>query len=82
MRFQRTDVEKVIVWDNMKGKIWVEVTALTAVRGVQLSRELVVVVLQNSVRTYKLAKPAELLTVHETADNFLGLWWRPTGEIG
>ncbi|KAF4461818.1 HSV2 Phosphatidylinositol 35-bisphosphate-binding [Fusarium albosuccineum] len=47
--------------------------SLTAVRGVQLGRERIAVVLQNSVRVYSFAKPPDLLHVYETADNLLGL---------
>lgn len=57
----------------MKGKVALEITALTAVRGVQLDRERIVVVLQNSVRVYSFAKPPDLLHVYETSDNLLGL---------
>lgn len=57
----------------MKGKVALEITALTAVRGVQLGRERIAVVLQNSVRVYSFAKPPDLLHVYETADNLLGL---------
>ena len=57
----------------MKGKAALEITALTAVRGVQLGRERIAVVLQNSVRVYSFAKPPDLLHVYETADNMLGL---------
>lgn len=57
----------------MKGKVALEISALTPIRGMQLSRERIVVVLQNSVRVYSFAKPPELLHVYETADNLLGL---------
>lgn len=57
----------------MKGKVALEITALTAVRGVQLGRERIAVVLQNSVRVYSFAKPPDLIHVYETADNMLGL---------
>jgi WD40 repeat protein len=43
------------------------------VRGVQLSKERIVVVLQNSVRVYKFAKPPNLLSAYETANNPWGL---------
>ncbi|KAK0387648.1 hypothetical protein NLU13_3893 [Sarocladium strictum] len=66
-------MNKAIIWDDMKGKIALEITALTAVRGVQLGRERIAVVLQNSVRVYSFAKPPDLLHVYETADNLLGL---------
>jgi hypothetical protein len=57
----------------MKGKVALEITTLTAVRGVQLGRERIAVVLQNSVRVYSFAKPPDLLHVYETADNLHGL---------
>lgn len=64
---------KAVIWDDMKGKVALEITTLTAVRGVQLTRERIVVVLQNSVRVYSFAKPPDLLHVYETADNLHGL---------
>lgn len=64
---------QAIIWDDMKGKVALEITALSAIRGVQLGRERIVVVLQNSVRVHSFSKPAELLHIYETADNFLGL---------
>ncbi|EXK33230.1 hypothetical protein FOXG_06070 [Fusarium oxysporum f. sp. lycopersici 4287] len=66
-------MNKAIIWDDMKGKVALEITALTAIRGVQLGRERIAVVLQNSVRVYSFAKPPDLLHVYETADNLLGL---------
>ncbi|KAL7948498.1 WD40-repeat-containing domain protein [Trichoderma barbatum] len=66
-------INKAIIWDDMKGKVALEISALSPIRGVQLSRERIVVVLQNSVRVYSFAKPPELLHVYETADNVLGL---------
>lgn len=64
---------QAIIWDDMKGKVALEIAALSAIRGVKLGRERIVVVLQNSVRVYSFAKPPNLLHVYETADNFLGL---------
>ena len=64
---------KVILWDDAKSKVALEITTLTAVRGVQLGRDRIVVVLQNSVRVYKFAKPPDLIAAYETADNLLGL---------
>ncbi|ORY67783.1 WD40-repeat-containing domain protein [Pseudomassariella vexata] len=64
---------KVIVWDDSKSKVALEITTLTAVRGVQLSRSRVVVVLQNSVRVYGFTKRPDPKTKYETADNLLGL---------
>ncbi|RYP84849.1 hypothetical protein DL770_005142 [Monosporascus sp. CRB-9-2] len=39
---------KVIIWDDSKGKVALEISTLTSVRGVQLSKTRVVVVLHNS----------------------------------
>ncbi|KAJ4013057.1 Phosphatidylinositol 3,5-bisphosphate-binding protein [Fusarium irregulare] len=66
-------MNKAIIWDDLKGKVALEITALTAVRGVQLGRERVAVVLQNSVRLYSFTKPPDLLHIYETADNIPGL---------
>uniref|UniRef100_A0A0B7K2M2 Anaphase-promoting complex subunit 4 WD40 domain-containing protein n=1 Tax=Bionectria ochroleuca TaxID=29856 RepID=A0A0B7K2M2_BIOOC len=66
-------MNKAIIWDDMKGKVAIEITALSPIRGVQLNRERIVVVLQNSVRVYSFAKPPDLLHVYETADNLFGL---------
>jgi WD repeat-containing protein 45 len=57
----------------MKGKVALEITTLTAVRGVQLGRNRIAVVLQNSVRLYSFTKPPDLVSIYETADNLLGL---------
>ena len=57
----------------MKGKVALEITALTAVRGLQLGRERLIVILQNSVRVYSFSKPPNLLHVYETTDNVHGL---------
>jgi WD repeat-containing protein 45 len=57
----------------MKGKVAFDVSNITPVRGVQLGRERIAVVLQNSVRLYTFSKPAELVTVYQTADNLAGL---------
>ncbi|KAJ4298376.1 Phosphatidylinositol 3,5-bisphosphate-binding protein [Collariella sp. IMI 366227] len=64
---------KLILWDDLKSKSALEISALTPVRGVQLSKERIVVVLQNSVRVYKFAKPPALLSAYETANNPRGL---------
>ena len=50
-----------------------EIAALAVVRGVQLGRQHIVVVLQNSVRLYSFSKPPNLLHVYETVDNPAGL---------
>ncbi|KAI1103201.1 WD40 repeat-like protein [Jackrogersella minutella] len=64
---------KVIVWDDSKGKIALELATLTAVRGVQISKSRIAVVLQNSVRVYAFHKPPTPLARYETSDNYLGL---------
>jgi WD40 repeat protein len=64
---------KVILWDDSKAKVALEITTLTTVRNVQLARNRIVVVLQNSVRVYSFAKPPNLISAYETADNLLGL---------
>jgi len=64
---------KLILWDDLKSKSGLEISALTPVRGVQLSKERVVVVLQNSVRVYKFAKPPSFVAAYETANNPSGL---------
>ncbi|KAG5928519.1 hypothetical protein E4U42_000502 [Claviceps africana] len=66
-------MNKAIIWDDMKGKIALEISSVSSVRGVQLGRERIVVILQNSVRVYSFSKPPKILHVYETADNLLGL---------
>lgn len=64
---------KVIIWDDSKNKVALELSTLTSVRGVQISKKHVVVVLQNSVRLYAFEKQPKVLAVYDTADNLLGL---------
>lgn len=64
---------KLILWDEGRSKSALDISALTPVRGTQLSKERIVVVLQNSVRLYKFAKPPSFITAYETANNPLGL---------
>ncbi|KAK3337787.1 WD40-repeat-containing domain protein [Cercophora scortea] len=64
---------KLILWDDRNSKIALEISLLTPVRGVQLSKERIVVVLQNSVRVYKFAKPPNFISAYETANNAWGL---------
>ncbi|EQL01862.1 WD repeat domain phosphoinositide-interacting protein [Ophiocordyceps sinensis CO18] len=66
-------MNKAIVWDDMKGKVALEIAALSPIRSVRLARERIVVVLQTSVRVYSFAKPPDLLHIYETAENCLGL---------
>ncbi|KAH6630012.1 WD40-repeat-containing domain protein [Chaetomium sp. MPI-SDFR-AT-0129] len=64
---------KLVVWDDMRSKTGLEISCLTPVRGVQLSKEQIVVILQNSVRVYKFSRNPSLLSVYETANNPWGL---------
>lgn len=64
---------KVIIWDDAKQKVTIQIPVLTTVRGVRLSRTHIVVALQNSIRVYKFQISPELWAVFETADNPLGL---------
>lgn len=57
----------------MKGKVALDIAALSSVRGIQLGGGHIAVVLQNSVRVYTFAKPPVLRHVYETADNHAGL---------
>ncbi|KAL2157902.1 hypothetical protein VTH06DRAFT_4957 [Thermothelomyces fergusii] len=72
-RLPKFAANKLIIWDDLKSKAALEISALTPVRGVQLSKEHIVVVLQNSVRVYKFAKPPNLVSAYETANNPWGL---------
>ncbi|KAH8662362.1 WD40-repeat-containing domain protein [Xylariales sp. PMI_506] len=72
-RLPKFPQNKVIIWDDSKGKVALEITTLTAVRGVHLNKSRVVVVLQNSVRVYAFEKQPKPLAKYETADNLLGL---------
>lgn len=72
-RSPRFPQNKVIIWDDSKGKVAFEIAALTAVRGVQITKTRVAVVQQNSVRLYAFEKPPKPVAKYETADNLLGL---------
>jgi hypothetical protein len=67
------DNGKVIMWDDKKQKATLQISVLSAVRGVRLSRTHIAVILQNSVRVYKFQSPPDIWAVFETADNPLGL---------
>ncbi|KAK3372164.1 WD40-repeat-containing domain protein [Podospora didyma] len=64
---------KLIIWDDLKSKAAMEISCLTPVRGVQLAKERIVAVLQNSVRVYKFAKPPHFIAAYETANNPWGV---------
>src|SRR3989337_2031863 len=67
------ECRQVIIWDDAKQKIALQLPVLTTVRGVRLSRTHIAVALQNSVRVYKFQSQPELWAAFETADNPLGL---------
>ena len=67
------DFQQVIIWDDAKQKVAIQIPVLTSVRGVRLSRTHIVVALQNSIRVYKFQSQPELWAAFETADNPLGL---------
>jgi WD40 repeat protein len=69
----RSQSVQVIIWDDAKQKVAIQLPVLTTVRGVRLSRTHIAIALQNSVRVYKFQSPPELWAVFETADNPLGL---------
>lgn len=72
-RSPKYPTNKVMIWDESKTKVALEITTLTPIRGVQLTRKHVAVVLQNNVRLYEFAKHPKVLASYETADNLLGL---------
>jgi WD40 repeat protein len=64
---------QVVIWDDAKQKAAITLEFRTAVRRVRLSRNRIVVALQNSVHVYVFSSPPEKVSVSETADNPLGL---------
>ena len=64
---------EVIIWDDAKQKVAVQLPVLTTVRGVRISRNHIVVALQNSVRVYNFKSSPDLKGVYETDDNPRGL---------
>ncbi|KFY26081.1 hypothetical protein V493_04290 [Pseudogymnoascus sp. VKM F-4281 (FW-2241)] len=66
-------LNKVIIWDDAKQKAVITLEFRTAVRRVRLTRQRIVVVLQNSVHVYVFSSPPEKVSISETADNPLGL---------
>jgi WD40 repeat protein len=62
-----------VIWDDAKQKVVITLEFRTAVKRVRLSRNRIVVVLQNSVHVYAFSSPPEKISISETADNPLGL---------
>ncbi|RKF61926.1 SVP1-like protein 2 [Erysiphe neolycopersici] len=64
---------KVIVWDDAKRKVVLQIPTPTIALGVRISKTHIVIILQNSVRAYKFKTPLKIWHAFETTDNFLGL---------
>ena len=64
---------KFILWDDGRNRVALELSLLTPVRGVQLSKLHIIIVLHTSVRMYKFASPPSLIHAWETAANPWGL---------
>ncbi|KLU82904.1 hypothetical protein MAPG_01972 [Magnaporthiopsis poae ATCC 64411] len=64
---------KVMLWDEAKEDVAVEISNMSNVWGVRLARNRIVAVLQDCVRVYSFARPPNLLARHDTTDNPLGL---------
>ncbi|KAI6250737.1 SVP1-like protein 2 [Erysiphe necator] len=64
---------KVVVWDDAKKKVVLQIHTPTVALGVRISKTHIVVVLQNTVRAYKFQTPLKLWHAFETTDNFQGL---------
>ncbi|KAG4030982.1 hypothetical protein MFRU_010g01080 [Monilinia fructicola] len=64
---------KVIIWDDSKRKVAAQLSVLTSVRGVRISRTHIVVALLNSIRVYHFLSTPELYQAYETASNPYGL---------
>ena len=63
----------VIIWDDAKQKAVITLEFRSTVRRVRLTRNRIVVVLQNTVHVYIFSSPPEKVSITETADNPLGL---------
>lgn len=64
---------QVIIWDDAKQKAAITLELKTAVLRVRLTKQRIVVALQNSVHIYAFSSPPTKTSVFETADNPLGL---------
>ncbi|KAJ2895728.1 hypothetical protein MKZ38_006200 [Zalerion maritima] len=65
---------KVMIWDDSKAKWVAEIPRLrNLVRGLQLCRSRIVVVMQNRVEAYTFERNPKLLVSYETETNLLGL---------
>ncbi|KAI9684102.1 MAG: Phosphatidylinositol 3,5-bisphosphate-binding protein [Trizodia sp. TS-e1964] len=65
---------KVVIWDDSKQRpAFTPLEFRAQVHRVRLSRNRIVVALQNTVHVYNFAMPPERLAIYETADNPLGL---------
>ncbi|ESZ96581.1 hypothetical protein SBOR_3083 [Sclerotinia borealis F-4128] len=67
------ELPEVIIWDDSKRKVAAQLSVLTSVRGVRISRTHIVVALLNSIRIYHFLSTPELYQTYETAGNPYGL---------
>ncbi|CCD53941.1 similar to WD repeat domain phosphoinositide-interacting protein 3 [Botrytis cinerea T4] len=67
------ELPEVIIWDDLKAKVAAQVSVLTSVRGVRITRTHIVVALLNSIRVYHFQSNPTLYQAYETASNPNGL---------
>ncbi|KAM3151108.1 SVP1-like protein 2 [Botrytis cinerea] len=72
-RFKWGGLIHVIIWDDLKAKVAAQVSVLTSVRGVRITRTHIVVALLNSIRVYHFQSNPTLYQAYETASNPNGL---------
>lgn len=66
-------INKIILWDESKGKAVLELEFKSEVRNVCLRRDRIVVVMRNKVHVYLFSSPPKKLFTIDTSDNERGL---------